>query len=145
MTAERRDTEISRSSSSVARSSFWSRDRGASRHGYVPFDLYLVPNLQIGYGSLLNPRLRHLKLSLIEWFVILASLACVPAALRVAGATGDVENRSVFLALLCYVGLGAAARALIPTYGQSVAVAYWGMSILAVVYLGFAWRARRGH
>jgi len=50
----------------------------------------------------------------------------------------------VFLALLCYVGLGAAARALIPTYGQSVAVAYWGMSI-AVVYLGFAWRARRGH
>jgi hypothetical protein len=56
-----------------------------------------------------------------------------------------VENRSVFLALLCYFGLGAAARALIPTYGQSVAVAYWGMSILAVVYLDFAWRARRGH
>ena len=81
---ERRDTEISRSSSSAARSSFWSRDRGASRHGYVPFDLYLVPNLQIGYGSLLNLR-------------------------------------------------------------QSVAVAYWGMSILAVVYLGFAWRARRRH
>jgi len=38
-----------------------------------------------------------------------------------------------------------AARALIPTYGQSLVVAYWGTSILAVVYLGFAWQARRGH
>jgi len=51
-------------------------------------------------GSLLNLRVRYLKLSLVEWFVFLASLACVPAAIRVAGATGDIENRSVFLALL---------------------------------------------
>jgi hypothetical protein len=49
----------------------------------------------------------------------------------------------VFLALFCYVGLGVGARALIPTYGQALVVAYWGMSFLAVVYLGFAWWARR--
>jgi hypothetical protein len=30
------------------------------------------------------------------------------------------------------------ARALIPTHGQALVVAYWAMSILALVYLGFA-------
>ena len=49
----------------------------------------------------------------------------------------------MFLALFRYVGLGVGARALIPTYGQALVVAYWGMSFLAVVYLGFAWWARR--
>jgi phosphate starvation-inducible membrane PsiE len=68
----------------------------------------------------------------------LGSLACVPAALLVASATGDVGNRSVVLALLCYVGLGVGARALIPTHEQALVVAYWAMSILALVYLGFA-------
>jgi hypothetical protein len=54
----------------------------------VPFDLGLFPKLQIGHGSLLNLRLRYLKLTVVEWMVFLGSLVCVPAALRVASATG---------------------------------------------------------
>jgi hypothetical protein len=47
----------------------------------------------------------------------------------------------MFLALLVYVGLGAGARASIPTYGQALVVAYWGTSIRAFLYLlGFTWR-----
>ena len=63
------------------------------------------------------------------------SLACLPAALWATRITADSANRRVFFALLSYVALGAGARALIPTYGQPLAVAYWGVAILALVYV----------
>jgi len=51
----------------------------------------------------------------------------------------------VFLSLLLYVGLGAGARALVPVYGQALVVAYWGLSILALLYLVGSLRRRLLH
>jgi hypothetical protein len=56
-----------------------------------------------------------------------------------------LDNRRVFFSLLAYVALGVGARALVPTYGQALVVAYWGVSILALAYLlTLAGRALRG-
>jgi hypothetical protein len=108
----------------------------------VPFDLGVFPKLRIGHGSLLNLRLAYLELGVVEWMVFLASLTFLPAALWCASAAGDVENRGVFLALSSYLALGVGARALVPTYGQALVVAYWATTILALVYLVSAWRIR---
>jgi hypothetical protein len=112
----------------------------------VPFDLQLFPQLgSVGYGILLNLRPSYLRLTFFEWVVFIASLACVPAAIWIAGRAGDVDTRRTFFSLLSYVGLGVGARALIPTYGQALVVAYWGVSILALAYLlSSAGRARTG-
>jgi hypothetical protein len=112
----------------------------------VPFDLQLFPQLgSVGYGILLNLRPSYLRLTFFEWAVFIASLACVPAAIWIAGRAGDVDTRRTFFSLLSYVGLGVGARALIPTYGQALVVAYWGVSILVLAYLlSSAGRARTG-
>jgi hypothetical protein len=107
----------------------------------VPYDLTEFPELRVGYGSLLNLRWSYLKLTVVEWLLFLGAFACLPAAVWAAGRAGDVDTRRMFLALLVYVGLGAGVRALIPTYGQALVVAYWGTSIWAFLYvLGFTWR-----
>jgi hypothetical protein len=112
----------------------------------VPFDLGMFPRLRgVGYGILLNLRPSYLRFTFLEWAVFIASLACAPVAVWVAGRVGDVDNRRIFVSLLAYVGLGVGERALIPTYGQALVVAYWGVSILALAYLlSLAGRALTG-
>jgi hypothetical protein len=112
----------------------------------VPYDLGMFPRLRgVGYGILLNLRPGYLKLSFLEWCVFMASLACIPVAVLAAGRVGQLDNRRVFFSLLAYVALGVGARALVPTYGQALVVAYWGVSILALAYLlTLAGRALRG-
>src|SRR5262249_15045268 len=108
----------------------------------VPYDLGMFPRLRgVGYGILLNLRPSYLELSFWEWAVFIASLACAPSAVWIARRAGDVDNLRTFLSLLCYIALGVVERALIPTYGQALVVAYWGVSILALAYL-VTWAGR---
>jgi len=111
----------------------------------VACDRALFPGLcDVGHGSLVNLKLPYLKLAIAEWLVFAASLASIAAALRVTAVARDTERQRIFLALLCYTALGVGARALVPAYGQALVVAYFSVSILAVVFLlDVAWRARR--
>lgn len=117
-----------------------------AKEGVIPGLIADPRDVACGYGSLVNLRLPYLKLGIAEWLLFAASLACLVAALRVAAVTGDPERRRVLLSLLCYMALGAGARALVPAYGQALVVAFYGTATLALVFLLDAasrgWRTR---
>jgi hypothetical protein len=110
----------------------------------VGCDRTFAPQLcHVGYGSLINLRLPYLKLGITDWLVFAVALVCLLGALWVVAVTRDRERRRIFLSLLGYVALGAGARALVPAYGQALVVAFFGVSILAFVFLvDAAWRSR---